>query len=185
LHSSRRRDFALTYGAVAISELGDAFQYVALMWFALVAGGPLGVLAVRLADSVPALVFGFHGGLVADRRDRRRVLIACDLVRAAVLVPVALGGVTGRLPLAGLAAAFGLTCHEPLRPRVRRARSSARRPGERPGRSCAPPHGLGDGASARAGKVRRAAPTTRAGRRRRGAWHRGDDLRGDVDRGRS
>ena len=71
----RRRDFRRAYGAVAISELGDAFQYIALMWFALVAGGPLGVIAVRLADSVPAIVFGLHGGVVADRWDRRRVMI--------------------------------------------------------------------------------------------------------------
>jgi hypothetical protein len=34
-----------------MSELGDSFHYVALMWFALVSGGPLGVLAVGLADS--------------------------------------------------------------------------------------------------------------------------------------
>src|ERR671931_496412 len=73
--------------AGAASELGDAFQYVALMWFALVAGGPLAVMAVRLADSVPALLFGLHGGLVADRWDRRRLMIASDLFRALVLVP--------------------------------------------------------------------------------------------------
>lgn len=42
----RRRDFRLTYTAIAASELGDAFQYIALIWFALEAGGPLGVLAV-------------------------------------------------------------------------------------------------------------------------------------------
>ena len=52
----RRRDFRRTYAAVAVSELGDSFQYIALMWFALVAGGPLGVIAVRLADSIPALL---------------------------------------------------------------------------------------------------------------------------------
>ena len=52
------------------SELGDAFQYIALMWAALIAGGPLGVIAVRLADSLPALLFGFHGGVVADRAGR-------------------------------------------------------------------------------------------------------------------
>src|SRR5205823_469324 len=67
----RRPDFRRAYGAVAVSELGDAFQYIALMWFALVAAGPLGVIAVRLADSVPAIVFGLHGGVVADRWDRR------------------------------------------------------------------------------------------------------------------
>ena len=106
----RRRDFRRTYAAVAISELGDAFQYIALMWFALVAGGPLGVIAVRLADSIPALLFGFHGGVVADRWDRRRVMISADLVRGVVLVPVAIAGLSGHLPLAVLvAAAFVLT----------------------------------------------------------------------------
>ena len=105
-----RPDFRRVYVAVSASELGDALQYIALMWFAFEAGGPLGVLAVRLADSVPALVFGLHGGLAADRWDRRRVLIGADLVRAAVLVPVAIAGLAGGLPLWGLVvAAFLLT----------------------------------------------------------------------------
>jgi hypothetical protein len=95
----RRRDFRRTYAAVVISELGDSFHYVALMWFALVSAGPLGVLAVRLADSVPALVFGLHGGLVADRSDRRRMMVVADVARGAVLVPVAVAGLAGRLDL--------------------------------------------------------------------------------------
>ena len=95
----KRRDFRRTYGAVVISELGDSFHYVALMWFALVSAGPLGVLAVRLADSVPALLFGLHGGLVADRHDRRRTLVLSDLARGAVLVPVAIAGLAGGLDL--------------------------------------------------------------------------------------
>ena len=106
----RRRDFRRTFVAVMTSELGDAFQYIALMWIALETGGPLGVIAVRLADSLPALVFGFHGGVVADRFDRKRTMIASDVVRAAILVPVAVAGLAGELPLAALvAAAFGLT----------------------------------------------------------------------------
>ena len=106
----RRRDFRRTYLAMAVSELGDAFQYIALMWFALEAGGPLGVMVVRLADSVPALLFGLHGGVVADRLDRRRTMIAADLVRAAVLVPIAAAGLAGDPPLAALVvAAFVIT----------------------------------------------------------------------------
>jgi hypothetical protein len=106
----RRRDFRRVYLAVAASELGDAFQYLALMWFALVSAGPLGVLAVRLADSVPALAFGFHGGLVADRLDRRRTMIVADLFRGALLVPIAVLGLSGDLPLWLLVvAAFALT----------------------------------------------------------------------------
>jgi Transmembrane secretion effector len=106
----RRPGFRRVYLAVVTSELGDAFQYIALMWAALLAGGPLGVIAVRLADSVPALVFGFHGGLLADRAARRRLMVGADLVRAAALVPVAVAGLAGSLPLWALVvAAFVLT----------------------------------------------------------------------------
>jgi MFS family permease len=109
----RRRDFRRAYLGVAISELGEAFQYIALMWFALLAGGPLGVIAVRLADSVPALLFGLHGGVAADRWDRRRLMIAADLARGLVLVPVAVAGLTGHLSLIVLVvAAFVLTTAE-------------------------------------------------------------------------
>jgi MFS family permease len=101
----RRPGFRRVYLAVATSELGDAFHYIALMWAALLAGGPLGVIAVRLADSLPALVFGFHGGLVADRAGRKRLMVGADLVRAATLVPIALAGLAGSLPLWSLVVA--------------------------------------------------------------------------------
>ena len=110
LHLLRRRDFRLTYAAIATSELGYAFQYIALMWFALEVAGPAGVLVVRLADSVPALLFGLHGGLLADRIERRRTMIAADLFRGAVLIPIAIAGLAGNIPLWGLVlAAFLLT----------------------------------------------------------------------------
>src|SRR5262245_191911 len=101
----RRHDFRRLFVAVCVSELGDALHYIALMWFALDAGGPLGVVAVRLADSVPALLFGLHGGVAADRWDRRRIMIGSDLVRFAALVPIAAAGLAGHLPLWGLVVA--------------------------------------------------------------------------------
>jgi MFS family permease len=101
----RRPDFRRLFMAVAASELGDSLHYIALMWFALDAGGPLGVVAVRLADSVPAIVFGLHGGLAADRFSRKRLMVSADAVRAATLVPVAIAGIAGSLPLWGLVVA--------------------------------------------------------------------------------
>ncbi len=101
----QRADFRRLYFAVVVSELGDSLHYIALMWVALAKGGPLGVVAVRLADSVPALLFGFHGGIAADRYDRKRMMVGADLVRAIVLVPVALAGLFDVLPLWGLVAA--------------------------------------------------------------------------------
>jgi MFS transporter, DHA3 family, macrolide efflux protein len=101
----RRPDFRRLYVAVAASELGDSLHYIALMWFALDAGGPLGVVAVRLADSIPAIVFGLHGGVAADRWSRKRLMIGSDVVRGVVLVPIAVAGLTGSLPLWGLVVA--------------------------------------------------------------------------------
>lgn len=101
----RRHDFRRLYLAVAASELGDSLHYIALMWFALDAGGPLGVVAVRLADSIPALLFGLHGGLAADRWSRKGLMVSADLVRAVVLVPIAVAGIAGSLPLWGLVVA--------------------------------------------------------------------------------
>jgi MFS family permease len=101
----RRTDFRRVYVAVAASELGDSLHYIALMWFAFDVGGAGGVIAVRLADSVPAFLFGLHGGLAADRFSRKRLMVSADLVRAAVLVPVAVAGIAGDLPLWALVAA--------------------------------------------------------------------------------
>jgi hypothetical protein len=101
----RIRDFRTLYAAVSVSELGDALSYIALMWVALRTGGPLGVVAVRLADSLPALVFGLHGGIAADRWSRRKLMVGADLVRGVVLVPVAVAAVAGSLPLWGLVVA--------------------------------------------------------------------------------
>jgi MFS family permease len=100
-----RHDFRNLYLAVAASEVGDALHYIALMWIALDVGGPLGVIAVRLADSIPALVFGLHGGVAADRFDRKRLMVGADVVRAATLVPIAVAGLAGHLPIWGLVVA--------------------------------------------------------------------------------
>src|SRR5262245_66381659 len=76
----RRRDFRTLFLAVSTSEIGDALSYIALMWLALDAGGALGVVAVRLADSLPAFFFGLHVGIAADRWGWRRRVSGRDLL---------------------------------------------------------------------------------------------------------
>jgi Transmembrane secretion effector len=98
-------DFRRAYAAAAISQLGDSFQFVAVLWLAVVTGGTFGVIAVRLADGAPALLFALHGGASADRRNRKRTMIAADLGRGAVLTPVAVAGLTGHLSIWAVAPA--------------------------------------------------------------------------------
>jgi Transmembrane secretion effector len=95
----RRRDFRRVYCAVAISEIGDAFQYIALMWVALVAGGPL---AYSECDSQTASRRSSLASTAASSptgSTAGRTLVAMDLARAALLVPIAVAGLAHHLSL--------------------------------------------------------------------------------------
>jgi MFS family permease len=70
------RPFRLLWSARAVSFLGDSLALVALML--LLAG-----------DFAPALL-GPLTGTVADRLDRRRVMVGCELVQGALVVAIAL-----------------------------------------------------------------------------------------------
>ncbi|MEU8587501.1 MFS transporter [Streptomyces sp. NPDC048664] len=85
------RDFGIFWTAQTLSMLGDSFALIALPLLVLEATGSvarMGLLtAVGGAASVLAAVFA---GVVVDRVDRRRLLIACDLARMALygLIPL-------------------------------------------------------------------------------------------------
>ncbi|WP_432118067.1 MFS transporter [Streptomyces sp. bgisy032] len=87
----RQRDFGVFWAAQTLSVLGDSFALIALPLLVLQATGSvarMGLLtAVGGAASVVAAVFA---GAVVDRVDRRRLLIACDLVRMVLygLIPL-------------------------------------------------------------------------------------------------
>lgn len=103
--------FRLLFAGQLLSVVGDRVMLVALPFAVLEAGGD--VTAVGLvagAQLVPFLLFALVGGVISDRADRRRVLIASDAAR---LVVQATGGallVSGDatpLTLGILAALFG------------------------------------------------------------------------------
>jgi MFS family permease len=76
------RPFRLLWSARAVSYLGDSLALVALMLHvARTTGQALAVAALLLAgDFAPALL-GPLTGTVADRLDRRRVMVGCELLR--------------------------------------------------------------------------------------------------------
>jgi hypothetical protein len=79
------RDVRLVWSAAAVSWLGDSLAFLGFMWLAYDVGGAGGVIAVRVADSIPSVIVGLLGGVVADRVERRRLMIGADLLRAAAL----------------------------------------------------------------------------------------------------
>jgi MFS family permease len=106
-HGSFRRLLA----GLAVSQAGDWLYNVALLAFVYQRTHSAGwVAATTAARVVPILVLGAFGGVLADRFDRRRTMVVSDVVRAALMLGLALVALAG-LPvviapvLAGLATA--------------------------------------------------------------------------------
>lgn len=74
-----------------ISNLGDGVALAAgPLLVAAQTRDPLLVALATLLQRLPRLLFGLYAGVVADRFDRRRIIVAVDLARALVLVVLAL-----------------------------------------------------------------------------------------------
>ena len=79
------RNYRYTWLAQVVSEIGDYFNNIAV--FALVmqtSGSGLIVSGVMLSRAIPAVLAGPIAGVLLDRLDRKRIMIASDLIRAAV-----------------------------------------------------------------------------------------------------
>lgn len=77
----------------------------------LLSDAPTALSLVGIAMTVPTIAFLLVGGVVSDRWDRRRVLIASDVVRGVAVGAMALLSLTGALELwhmIGLVAVYGV-----------------------------------------------------------------------------
>jgi MFS family permease len=84
---------------LAVSSLGDWLYNVALLAFVFErTGSPTWLAATTAVRILPIVVLGPIGGVLADRHDRRLLIIASDLVRAALMVALA-GVVAFGLPV--------------------------------------------------------------------------------------
>jgi MFS family permease len=81
----RNRNYRLAWTGQVVSEIGDHFNNIAVFSLALATTkSGLVVSGVMLARAIPAVLAGPLAGVVLDRFDRRRVMIASDAVRAVV-----------------------------------------------------------------------------------------------------
>src|SRR5438132_3936777 len=86
------RDYRLFWIGLVVSNVGTWMQQFGLGWLVVQLAirdgtpqlGPLYLGFVGLARAVPGLAFGLFGGVVADRADRRRLLIVTQTSAAMV-----------------------------------------------------------------------------------------------------
>jgi len=96
----RHRDFRLLWSGMCISLLGDGAFLVALAWQVYALSDTATAMSlVGIAMTVPTIVFLLVGGVASDRLDRRRIMLAADLVRGAAVGLLAVLSLAGALEL--------------------------------------------------------------------------------------
>ena len=110
--SLRNRNFRIFFTAQIVSVTGTWMQSIAQMWLVLHLTGSGVALGITAAlQFTPILLFGTWGGLLADRVDKRKLLMVTQSaagVVALVLASLTLGGVVQLWMVYGLAFALGI-----------------------------------------------------------------------------
>ncbi|MDQ3121830.1 MAG: MFS transporter [Actinomycetota bacterium] len=89
----RHRNYRIFFYGQLVSLAGSWMQNIALAWLVLeLSGSPLAIGALAFCRFVPFTVFGLAAGVVADRVDTRKLVMATQ--GAALIVSVALAVVT-------------------------------------------------------------------------------------------
>lgn len=82
-HSQQLGRFLRFGSAVGLANLGDGIAVVAWAWTAsLLTRDPLWIALLPAALRVPWVLFSLPSGIMADRADRKRLIVLCDVIRA-------------------------------------------------------------------------------------------------------
>jgi MFS family permease len=122
------RDFRVLWTGAFASSIGTWMQKVAQSWLVLTIGGSASAFYLGLdafLGELPILLFTLIGGVVADRRDRRQLLLASQYVQMATAFTLAaivyfdvvrIWHVLTLSVITGMAQAFGGPAHQSLLP---------------------------------------------------------------------
>jgi MFS family permease len=88
----RHRNFSLMWGGQFVETIGCALTSLAasIAVYRITGGSALSVGLMLMASAAPSLLFGLIAGVIVDRYDRRRIMVAADVLRAILvcLIPL-------------------------------------------------------------------------------------------------
>src|SRR4051794_32102971 len=92
----RQRDLRHLFAGLVVSQAGDWLYNLALLAFVYERTGSTAWVGITTAARIlPEVALGPPGGVLADRHDRRTVMIASDLLRAGSMAALALVALAG------------------------------------------------------------------------------------------
>ncbi len=99
----RNQNYRLLFTGQTLSQLGDWMNRVALLVLAYrLTGSPIAVALLQLATLLPRVLVSPFGGVLADRYQKRLLMIALDLLRALLAISLIFADSSGQLWLAGV-----------------------------------------------------------------------------------
>jgi hypothetical protein len=94
------RDFALLWTGMTVSFVGDGIFFVAIAWQVYaISNVPTALSFVFAAMTVPQVLFLLLGGVLSDRFERQKVMIAADLIRGVAVAAIGALAVSDALEL--------------------------------------------------------------------------------------
>lgn len=99
MHLLRIPAFRNLWLGQAISQLGDALYYVSFMFMVKKITGQNAMVGfIGAVEVLPYLIFGPYTGVLADRLDRRKIMLWSDLICGFILIALGLTGLSGGYP---------------------------------------------------------------------------------------
>ena len=90
---SQKHNITLLWLAQIISTAGDAIYQIALFWLVLdITGSSTTTGLIAMAAFLPAMVFGLYAGVIADKCNRKLIMIFSNLSQAltVIIIPIIL-----------------------------------------------------------------------------------------------
>lgn len=96
----RIRDYRHLFAGQVVSDIGDGITLLlVLLVINDLTGSNLALALMAIAEAVPAFTVGLAAGVYVDRWDRRRIMLAADLLRAAIVLMFGLVQSAALVPL--------------------------------------------------------------------------------------
>jgi MFS family permease len=96
----RNREFRLLWTGLTVSLLGDGITTIAIAWQAYeISNVPTALSMIGFSMTVPHVVLLLIGGAVSDRFDRRKVMLAADIVRMVAVAALGALSLSGNIQI--------------------------------------------------------------------------------------
>jgi MFS family permease len=96
----RIRDYRFLFGGQVVSDIGDGITlFLVLLVINDLTGSTFALALMAIAEAVPAFTVGLIAGVYVDRWDRRRVMLASDLLRAVTVLSFAFVQTAALIPI--------------------------------------------------------------------------------------